>query len=82
MEKISFLLYKILKSCELTLHIHEGKKGRFCYIFREPYWLSCVGGENQISGLNRVSVDLITTSIDNTVSVDLITISVDLIQYQ
>ena len=28
-EKISFLLYKILKSWELTLHIQEEKKGRF-----------------------------------------------------
>lgn len=54
-----------------------------------------MGGDNQISGLNRVSIDLITTSIDNTVSLDLlttsvanivsvelITLSIDLIQYQ
>lgn len=54
-----------------------------------------MGGDNQISGLNRVSIDLIitsidsmvsldllTTSVDNIVSVDLITISIGLIQYQ
>lgn len=54
-----------------------------------------MAGDNQISGLNRVSIhliitsvdnivslDLLTTSVDNTVSVDLITPSIDLIQYQ
>ena len=54
-----------------------------------------MGENNQISGLNRVSIyliitsidnivslDLLTTSVDNIVSVDLITISIDLIQYQ
>lgn len=67
LEKISFLLYKILKSRKLTPNIQEEKNPVDFLIFNEQDQLPCVRGDNQISRLNTVSIISATVVTDRLV---------------